>query len=357
MLKKSLWIAVMVSFCLVFQISTTLAGDTLELLTWKGYAPKNLVDQFQNETGITVKVTYSNNEEMIAKLRATRGAGFDLAQPSQDRISSVQEKYNIYQPIDLSKVDTSQIISSMLDAVKENTMVAGKPHAVPFCWGTSGLVVNKKYAPNAQDYSDLLNAFYKGRVSYRLKRPTLIALAFSLGQNPFAKYSNSAAYQELMERVGQAMIDGKVLVKNYWTNGDALLESMRSGEVHLAMAWDGGGWKLHAENPIIDFIAPRSGALGWIDTFALPAKAKNTDAAYKWINFVLRPQNAAIFTNAEKYGTASEGAVQYLDASVRGNFERSFPVKAIANIKWYPPVPAKLEAIEGMILDKVKAAK
>ena len=41
---------------------------------------------------------------MIAKLRATRGAGFDLAQPSQDRISFVQEKYKIYQPIDLSKV-------------------------------------------------------------------------------------------------------------------------------------------------------------------------------------------------------------------------------------------------------------
>jgi spermidine/putrescine transport system substrate-binding protein len=32
-------------------------------------------------------------------------------------------------------------------------------------------------------------------------------------------------------------------------------------------------------------------------------------------------------------------------------------MKAIANIKWYPPVPAKLEEIEGLILDKVKAAK
>jgi spermidine/putrescine transport system substrate-binding protein len=30
---------------------------------------------------------------------------------------------------------------------------------------------------------------------------------------------------------------------------------------------------------------------------------------------------------------------------------------AIANIKWYPPVPAKLEQIEGMVLDKVKASK
>jgi spermidine/putrescine transport system substrate-binding protein len=46
-----------------------------------------------------------------------------------------------------------------------------------------------------------------------------------------------------------------------------------------------------------------------------------------------------------------------LDADVRGNFERSFPMAAIANIKWYPPVPAKLEQIEGKILDKVKAAQ
>ena len=89
----------------------------------------------------------------------------------------------------------------------------------------------------------------------------------------------------------------------------------------------------------------------------IPAKAKNVEGAYKWINFMLRPENAAIFTNAEKYGTASAGAVQLLDASVKANFERCFPLRAIANIKWYPPVPAKLEEIEGRILDKVKAAK
>ncbi len=327
------------------------------MLTWKGYAPKSLVEKFEKETGITVKTTFSNNEEMIAKLRATRGAGFDLAQPSQDRISSVQQQYKIYQPIDLAKIDSKQIIPSMLEAVKQNTMVNGKPHAVPFCWGTSGLVVNKKYAPNANDYADLLNAFYNGRISYRLKRPTLIALAFAAGENPFAKYSDEKAYEDLMNRVSAAMIAAKPFVKSYWTNGDALLESMRSGEVHVAMAWDGGGWKLHAEDPNIDFVAPRSGALGWIDTFAIPAKAKNVDGAYKWINFMLRPENAAAFTNAEKYGTASNGANQYLDSAVRANFERCFPLRAIANIKWYPPVPAKLESIEGKILDKVKAAK
>ena len=357
MTKRVFITAMALSFLVVVFVGSAWAAETLSLLTWKGYTPKALVDQFEKETGVTVKVTYSNNEEMIAKLRATRGAGFDLAQPSQDRISSVQEKYNLYQPMDYSKINTNQIIPPMLEAVKQNTVVSGKSYAVPFCWGTSGLVVNKKFAPNAGDYSDLLNMFYKGRVSYRLKRPTLIALAFAMGENPFAKYSDAMAYQALMDKVGQAMIDGKEIVKNYWTNGDALLQSMRSGEVYIAMAWDGAGWKLYAENPNIDFIAPRSGALGWIDTFAIPAKAENVDAAYKWINFILKPENAATFTNAEKYGTASLGSAKFLDSSVRGNFERGFPMKAIQNIKWYPPVPAKLEEIEGKILDKVKAAK
>ena len=61
-------------------------ADTLRLLTWGGYAPDNVVEMFEKETGHTVEVTKSNNEEMIAKLRATGGGGFDLAQPSQDRM-------------------------------------------------------------------------------------------------------------------------------------------------------------------------------------------------------------------------------------------------------------------------------
>lgn len=334
----------------------TASGETLELLTWKGYAPKVLVDKFEQETGIEVKATYSNNEEMIAKLRATRGAGFDLAQPSQDRIAFVQKKYTIYQPLDLSRIKTDQIITSMLEAVVKNTDVEGKPHAVPFCYGTSGLVVNTKYAPEADDYSALFNDKYKGRISYRLKRPTLIGVSFGMGEDPFARYSDPMAYKELMEKVGQALIEHKPLVKNYWANGDSLLQSMRSEEVHVAMAWDNGGWKLHEENPNIDFVAPKSGALGWIDTFALPAKAENLDAAYKWINFILRPENAAVFTNQEKYGTASKGAIKLTDESVRANFERSYTEADIDNINWYPPVPAKLEVLEGKILDKVKAA-
>jgi spermidine/putrescine transport system substrate-binding protein len=337
--------------------TTALASEPLKILTWKGYAPQELVDKFEKESGIKVELIYTNNEEMIAKLRATRGAGFDLAQPSQDRISSVQAEFKIYQPIDYSKIKSDQIIPSMLEAVKKNTQVGDASYAVPFCYGTSGLIVNTKLAPDAKDYTALLDSAYSGRISYRLKRPTLIGLAFAQGDDPFAKYDDTTAYQTLMEGITAKMMAAKPLVKNYWSNGDALLEMVRSGEVSVAMGWDNGGWKLHAENPDIDFVAPKSGALGWIDTFAIPAKAKNLEGAYQWINFMLRPENAAVFSNLEKYATASKDAGQFLDAEVRDNINRSFTAADIDNIKWYPPVSAEIEQLEGKLLDTVQATQ
>lgn len=72
---------------------------------------------------------------------------------------------------------------------------------------------------------------------------------------------------------------------------------------------------------------------------------------------MLRPENSGYFTTTEKYATASKGANAFIAPEVRANFERSFPQADIDNIKWYPPVPAKLESMEGKVLDKIKAAQ
>ena len=97
------------------------AAEKLRLLTWADYAPADVVQQFTKETGIEVEITLSNNEEMISKLRATQGAGFDLVQPSQDRIAGPQAEFGIYKPLDLSKLKSDLFIASMLEATKKNT--------------------------------------------------------------------------------------------------------------------------------------------------------------------------------------------------------------------------------------------
>src|SRR5215470_13758864 len=93
-------------------LSAPAQAETLRLLTWGGYAPDAVVKKFEAETGIKVEVTISNNEDMISKLRATGGAGFDLAQPSQDRIAGPQQEFGIYKPIDMTKIKTELFIPS-----------------------------------------------------------------------------------------------------------------------------------------------------------------------------------------------------------------------------------------------------
>jgi spermidine/putrescine transport system substrate-binding protein len=328
---------------------------TLRLLTWDGYVPADVVAQFEKESGYKLAVTISNNEEMISKLRATGGAGFDLAQPSQDRIAGPQAEFGIYKPMDLSKLKSELFIPSMLEATKKNTTLAGKVYGLPHIWGTDGLVVNTKLA-TMTDYTDLCKAEFKGKVAYRLKRPTLLAFAFAAGKDPFALYNNPKAYTTLMDEVGKSLIACKSNVKFYWDNKDQLLNGMRTGEIVGAMMWDTGGWKLNGEMAEMQFIAPKSGALGWIDTFAIPAKGKNDAAAYAWINFNMRPEIAARVASAAGNFTASQGADQLMDAKLKAQFAASFPEAALKNVKWYPAVPAGIEDIEGRVLDRIKAA-
>ena len=350
-------ILIVVAAMVMAGVSHSADSKVLRLITWTGYAPPELIAKFEKETGIKVEVTFSNNEEIMSKLRATRGGAFDLAQPSQDRISAVQKKYKIYQPIDYSKLDLSQIDPSMLAAVKKNTLVDGKSYAVPHVYGTSGMCVNKAKAPDVKDYKDLLDPKYTGRVSYRMRRPVLMAMGFSLGHDPFALYNDRPAYQKFLNEMETAFIKGKPVVRNYYENADALIESMRSGEIWAAMAWEQVSWKLHEENPDIDYIAPTSGPMAWVDTFAIPSKSENVEGAYKWINFNLRPENAALFTNKEKFGTASKGAVKYMEPKIKANFERCFPPKVMDNMNWYPTVPPGLENMEAQTLEKIRIAK
>ena len=111
-----------------------------------------------------------------------------------------------------------------------------------------------------------------------------------------------------------------------------------------------------ASTAAITFVAPASGALGWIDTFVLPSRGRADDAAYDWINFVMRPDIAAMITNTAGNFTAAVDGDAGVNADLKARYQASFDQAAIDNIKWYPPVPAGLEALEGATLDRINAA-
>lgn len=328
----------------------------LRIITWADYVPADVAADFEKETGIHVELTLSNNEEIISKLHATGGAGFDLAQPSQDRLTGVQREFGLYKPIDLRQINLAQFRPEILEITRRTATLDGQLYALPYLWGTEGLVADTSKA-NIRDYGDLCRPELKGKTSMRLRRPTLMAFAFALGQDPFALYDDPKAYEALMQRVGQTLAACKAVVRFFFDNRDQLLNAMRSGEVVAAMMWDTGGWGLNRENSAMHYIVPASGALGWVDTFALPYKGRNDAGAYKWINFTMRPEIAARITRKVGNWTAARGTEELVDPVMRAQFNASFPQGVFTGIKWYPAIPPGLEAMEGRILDRVKAAE
>lgn len=333
------------------------SAETLRLLTWGSYAPENLVQKFEEQyPDIDVEVTFSNNEEMIAKLRATGGAGFDLAQPSHDRIYAAQLEYDIYKPLDLEQIDLSGMDPTLLEGVKENTTIEDEVYAVPHQWGTSGLMANKAVAPDFAGWDDLCDPKYKGKTSMRLKRTILLGTAFSMGEDPFAAYSDLDKYQGILDKVADKLISCKDNIKAYWQGGDDLSAMMLSGEIVASETWDSTAYKLYAENKDIVFVPPSTGALAWIDTFALPRKGKADDAAYKWINFVLQPENVALMSESTGAIAAVNGGIDMLPADKKAAVSEAFSDEDVANLKFFANIPPGVEDMEGKTLEKIKAA-
>jgi len=336
---------------------TAAEAETLRLLTWGGYAPDKVIELFEAKyPDIDVEVTLSNNEEMISKLRATGGAGYDLAQPSHDRIFAVQQEYGIYKPLDLSKINTDGMDPKLLQGVKDNTTIDGAVYAVPHQWGTSGLMADKSKAPDIKSWADLCDPKYKGKTSMRLRRTILLGTAFAMGENPFETYSDLDKYQALLDRVAEKLIACKDNIKVYWQGGDDLANLMLSGEVVASETWDSTAFKLFNQNNNIVFVPPETGALAWIDTFAIPSGGEADDAAYKWINFVMQPEIVTLMSASTGAVSAAKNGGDLLPEDKKAAVAAAFTPADIENLKFFANIPAGVEDMEGKTLEKIKAA-
>ncbi|MDZ7842720.1 MAG: extracellular solute-binding protein [Gammaproteobacteria bacterium] len=352
---KSWAVTAFTSLCIC--AAGTASAETLRLLTWGSYAPEKVIEMFEEKyPDINVEVTFSNNEEMVAKLRATGGAGFDLAQPSHDRVYAAQLEYDIYKPMDLSKIDTSVMDPNLLAGVKANTTIDGEVYSVPHQWGTSGLMADQTKAPDLKSWADLCDPKYKGKTSMRLTRTILLGTAFAMGEDPFAAYSDLDKYQEILDQVAEKLIACKDNIKTYWKGGDDLQALMLSGEVIASETWDSTAYRIYSENPNIVFVPPETGALAWIDTFTLPRKGEADDAAYKWINFVLQPEIVPLMGGNSGAVSAVKGGVELMPDDKREAIKAAFTDEEIANLKFFANIPPGVEDMEGKTLERIKAA-
>ncbi len=273
---------------LIAWVSPALAAGeekVVNVFNWSEYVPQDVLDQFTKETGIkVVYTTFESNEAMYAKLKLLRGEGYDVVVPSAYFIGLLARD-NLVSPIDKSKLGDL----SMLDpAVMGQAFDPDNAVSIPYMWGVTGLLVNKKVVNPAEitSWNDLHRPEFKGRVilSDDLRDTMGVALkALGYSINTKNEAEIKAAYEWLKKLKPSVRVFDVTATK----------QAFVSEEVVAGVCWNGDAYVAMQENKDLVFIYPREGVPLWMDNFVIPRAAAHKENAHAFIRYLLRPDVAA----------------------------------------------------------------
>ena len=340
------------------------ASGTINIMMWSDYLPKPFKEKFEKESGVKIKHTpYGSNEELINKMKATRGRGFDLISPTNDRTGQWQD-LNLLQTIDMNRVPTGSVIGSMLK-ISEGFSWDGKPRHLPYLWGTEALAWRTdKWSRDYADlsYGDLWADDMKGKV---MGRPHSMMAGIGLyldriGKVPSNRMLDAYKDEDNMRRIWGEItkfaVEHKPWLKQFWNDADGQVNGFMQNDVVLGQTWDGPPLKLKADGKPVTFMAPQEGAFTWLDGLAIPVGAKNIDAIYEFIKFAYDSGNAGMLANETGYNATVKGADEHLTEMSKKNFQEAYPGDALDRLWPWPPTPSWYAEIRAEYRDKFVAA-
>ncbi|WP_424411758.1 extracellular solute-binding protein [Pasteurella sp. PK-2025] len=297
---------------LIFMTQSALASKKLYVYNWTDYIPTNVIADFTKETGIEVIYsTFESNEEMYAKLKLlSQNNSYDLVFPSSYYINKMV-KDGMLQPLDHHKLSNfHQIPRHLLNKEFD----PNNQYSLPYIYGLTGIGINAEEIDPKQvtSWADLWKPEYKGKVLLTSDAREVFHIALLLnGKSPNTTQENEIeeAYNRLVKLMPNVLV----------FNSDSPEVPYVQGEVSLGMIWNGSAYLANKENANIQFIYPKEGAIFWMDNYAIPKNAKNVEGAYKFIDFLLRPENAKVVIERMGFSMPNEGVKSLLSPEVVNN--------------------------------------
>lgn len=295
------------------------SSDTITVFNWGEYIDPELVDQFEEETGIRVVYeTFDSNEAMLTKIQQG-GTRYDVAMPSEYMIEKMKEE-DLLIPIDQSKLPNLENIDPyFLDLPFD----PGNQFSIPYFWGTVGIAFNPTLLDGQtfESWDDLWSPELKQQVILVDGAREVIGM----GLNSLGYSLNSTDETELRAATDRLIELGpnvKAII------GDEIVETMRRGEAAIALVWSGQAADIMYVNEDIDYSVPEEGSNLWFDNMIIPKTAGNVEGAHKFINFMLDPEVAAQNADYVGYSTPNINAIDLMDPEVTGD-ERFYPTEEI----------------------------
>jgi spermidine/putrescine transport system substrate-binding protein len=341
------------------------SSGSLSIINWDDELPNPVVPNFEKKTGIKVNLTpFSQNEEQINKLQATKGAGFDLCMPTHDRAPQFKD-IGVLAGLDESKLSLSELIPSLLEPARKDWTVDGKITWVPHCWGTEAISWRNdqtKIDPAALSYGTLWNDEYKGKVQ---GRPHSLLLGIGLWMDGDGKlpsnrmldaFKDEASMKKLYDVLLKEAITRKPWIKQFWDSADNTKSGFTTNGVVIGQTWDGPAISLKKAGQPVSFQAPKEGAIGWIDGFALTKAAKNVPQAYEFLKYIHSKEGSAEVAEGSGYNPGNKDATPLLSEKARAIFAEAYPGDSLKKMWWRPVEPSWFADLRTQYAEKFKAA-
>ena len=126
-----------------------------------------------------------------------------------------------------------------------------------------------------------------------------------------------------LEEARDLLIQQKPLVQAYVI--DQVRDKMIGGEAAIGVIYSGEMLYVQEEvanqglDYTLEYVIPEEGTNVWIDSWVIPANAKNKENAEAWINFMCRPEIAKMNFEYITYPTPNKGAFDLLDEDLQNN--------------------------------------
>ncbi len=283
---------------------------------WGEYIDPEVNKIFKQETGIKVIYSeYANNEEMYAKVEQGN-VSYDVIFPSDYMVEKMINN-DLLEKLDYSKIPNYENIDAEFKNLQYDK---NNEYSIPYMWGTVGIVYNKKMVDEPVDSWDILwNPKYKDQIfMYDSERDSIMVALKKLG------YSMNTRDKAQLEEAKNLLIEQAPLVLSYV--GDEGKNKMVNEEAALMVAYAGDAMVMLQENPDLAFVIPKEGSNFFVDAMVMPKNAVNKEAAYQYMNFLCRPEIAAMNAEYINYSTPISAARELLPNEVK-NSEVAYPSK------------------------------
>ena len=293
-------------------------AETLTVSNWDGYMAADAMEKFNTESGNEAElVLHATNEEIMGKLIASKGVGYDVVFVSSP-FAEVLNNLGLAETLDHDKIPN---IKNLYSEATQLPHDPGNTFSLPYAWGTTGLCYRSDLVDAPTSWGNLLKPSddVAGKTTMLATDRWLLAagqlqLGYSVNETDPAK----------MAEVRDLLIEAKKTLLAY--DDTTFYAKLVSGEAEMVQAWD--GWCNYGigENADIKYMIPEEGSDLWVDTMVILKASEHKQAAYDFVNYILDANNHRWAAENILYKVPNEAAMDGLDASLI----ESFPNMGIA---------------------------